>query len=68
MFLSKKIFFSNRKVSIVRLLCQLVPGTQDGFPEDDQQIYKAGPDPPNEEKYCDPSHWENHSDPPHWED
>jgi hypothetical protein len=49
-------------------ICQLVPGTQDGFPEDDQQIYKAGPDPPNEEKYCDPPHWENHSDPPHWED
>ena len=50
-------------------ICQLVPGTKDGFPDFDEQIkYKLGPDPPNCENYKDPPHWEDNSDPPHWDD
>ena len=41
-------------------ICQLVPGTKDGFPETDKPLcYSVGPDPPHSE--CDP-------DPPHRED
>ena len=49
-----------------RDICQLVPGTQDGFWETYEQPYESlqyqydiGPDPP---------HWQNDRDPPHWED
>jgi hypothetical protein len=50
-------------------ICQLVPGTGDGFQDIYQNIQcEAGPDPPNCEEYCDPPHWENHRDPPHSED
>jgi hypothetical protein len=46
-------------------ICQLVPGTKDGFPEDDGQTRcSTGPDPPWED-WDDPPHWEDHSDPPH---
>ena len=50
-------------------ICQLVPGTKDGFPDIYQQLqYERGPDPPAWENYCDPPHWEDNVDPPHWED
>jgi Putative transposase/Transposase zinc-binding domain len=49
-------------------ICQLLPGTQDGFPEDEWQV-DAGPDPPWEEVGT-PMHWEDHIyiDPPHYEE
>ena len=38
-----------------RDICQLVPGTKDGFPEMDEQFHcDIGPDPPHEGDYCDP--------------
>ena len=47
-------------------VCQLVPGTKDGFPDIDQQAHcKIGPDPPAPEETCDPPYWLDHSDPPH---
>jgi len=50
-------------------ICQLVPGTKDGFPDIDQQVcYEVGADPPYFEDNSDPPHWEDNSDPPHWED
>lgn len=50
-------------------ICQLMPGTKDGFPDVGKQIhYEAGPDPPIREDYCDPPHWQDNSDPPHWDD
>jgi hypothetical protein len=43
-----------------RDICQLVPGTKDGFPEMDEQFHcDVGPDPPHEEDYCDPPHWQD---------
>jgi putative transposase len=40
-------------------ICQLVPGTPDGFAEPEMQLfYDAGPDPPHKEEI----------DSPHWED
>ncbi|MBA2727897.1 MAG: hypothetical protein H0U49_06980 [Parachlamydiaceae bacterium] len=49
--------------------CQLIPGTQDGFPEMEVQLHwETGPDPPPIEEACDPPHWADHSDPPHWSD
>ena len=49
-------------------ICQLVPGTKDGFPEPDQQVHiEDGPDPPNWD-IIDPPHWQDNSDPPHWAD
>ena len=49
-------------------ICQLIPGTKDGFPEDEWQVECAtGPDPPWEEA-CDPPHWEDNTDPPHCEE
>jgi len=35
-------------------ICQLIPGTKDGFPEDE-----SGQDPP---------HWDDCSEPPYWDD
>ena len=57
-------------------ICQLVPGTKDGFPEINSQLHpETGPDPPWQENFDlpydgdtrDPPHWEDYSDPPHWE-
>jgi hypothetical protein len=43
-----------------RGICQLVPGTKDGFPEMDEPFqYYSGPDPPHEGDYCDPPHWQD---------
>ena len=43
-----------------RDICQLVPGTKDGFPEMDEQFHcDIGPDPPHEGDYCDPTHWQD---------
>jgi hypothetical protein len=43
-----------------RDICQLIPGTKDGFWEASEYVQPdIGPDPP---------HWQDHSDPPHWED
>jgi hypothetical protein len=42
-----------------RDICQLIPGTKDGFWEDVHVQYDVGPDPP---------HWKDDRDPPHWED
>jgi hypothetical protein len=42
-------------------LCQLVPGTADGFPEEYDLPHISGPDPPNYQ-------FEDYIDPPHWED
>ena len=50
-------------------VCQLLPGTEDGFSLEEVQIQReAGPDPPFIESDSDPPHWEDHSDSPHWED
>ena len=50
-------------------ICQLIPGTEDGFPQDEVQFHgEEGPDPPLLEIHYDPPHWEDYSDPPHWED
>ena len=50
-------------------VCQLVPGTKDGFSQDETLFQvEEGPDPPFLESHCDPPHWEDNSDPPHWED
>ena len=58
-------------------VCQLIPGTKDGFPDIDQQAHcKIGPDPPAPEETCDPPYWldysdpphQDYSDPPHWSD
>jgi len=49
-------------------LCQLIPGTEDGFAPDETQFQgEGGPDPPFLENHTDPPHWEDDSDPPHWE-
>jgi hypothetical protein len=49
-------------------ICQLVPGTPDGFPVEEWQIEcDAGPDTPWEET-CDPPHCEDNIDPPHPQD
>ncbi len=43
-----------------RDICQLIPGTKEGFWEASESVPSdIGPDPP---------HWQDHSDPPHWED
>jgi Putative transposase len=42
-------------------ICQLVPGSEDGFPEEYDSPHTSGPDPPD----C---HFEDNIDPPHWED
>jgi hypothetical protein len=49
-------------------ICQLFPGTEDGFYQD--EVYKTGPDPPlaNCEGSVDPPHWEDNADSPHWEE
>jgi hypothetical protein len=50
-------------------ICQLVPGTKDGFPEIDRSLhFDIGPDPPYLDNYHDPPHCDDSSDPPHWED
>ncbi len=49
-------------------ICQLVPGTKDGFPEDGVQIScNSGPDPPHCD-YSDPPHSDEYIDPPHRDD
>ena len=42
-----------------RDICQLIPGTKEGFWEDVSMQHCVGPDPP---------HWQDNCDPPHWED
>jgi len=42
-------------------ICQLIPGTVDGFPEECDLPYSSGPDPPE----C---HFSDNIDSPHWED
>jgi len=50
-------------------VCQLIPGTVDGFPVMEVQDHcDIGPDPPLQESYSDPPHWENNRDPPHGDD
>ena len=59
-------------------ICQLVPGTPDGFPQDIWQVdFDTGPDPPWEEmhdslyegeEYIDPPHEKEIVDPLHWEE
>jgi hypothetical protein len=40
-------------------ICQLVPGTVDGFPTiDDLRYFESGPDPPLNGDCIDPPHWE----------
>jgi hypothetical protein len=49
-------------------VCDLVPGTKDGFQDIEEQVhYDSGPDPPSTE-YIDPPHCEYECDSPHWED
>jgi hypothetical protein len=46
-------------------ICQLIPGTLDGFPKEIFYILEEqGPDPPFLETY-DPSHADDYCDPPH---
>ena len=46
-------------------ICQLIPGTADGFPEEAFYFQEErGPDPPFLETY-DPPHWDDNRDPPH---
>ena len=41
-------------------VCQLIPGTKDGFFDDRALIQgEVGPDPPFIDYSCDPPHWEN---------
>lgn len=50
-------------------ICQLTPGTEDGFPADIPEFCgEKGPDPPFADYYVDPPHWEDIRDPPHWGD
>jgi hypothetical protein len=52
-----------------REICQLAPGTPDGFPKIDELCrFESGPDPPHTEDYIDPPHREDHGDLSHWED
>jgi hypothetical protein len=53
-----------------RDLCQLIPGTVDGFPIEESQIHHWATiiDPPASENCHDPPRWEVNRDPPHWED
>src|ERR1700722_16116853 len=51
-------------------ICQLIPGTVDGFPEEgysNPPHWEGHRDPPHWESCSDPPHWEGCSDPPHWE-
>ncbi len=46
-------------------ICQLIHGTEDGFPQDETQFYEeGGPDPPFLKSNCDPPHWDDIRDPP----
>ncbi len=41
-------------------ICQLVPGTKDGFYEEEREVqYDCGPDPPDYDESCDSPHWED---------
>lgn len=52
-----------------REICQLIPGTEDGFPVDVSGFCgESGPDPPFVECCVDPPHWKDDRDPPHWID
>ena len=55
----------------------LIPGTDDGFPDEVTFYGESGPDPPSFENFIDPPQWEdcydaphqeNYIDSPHWED
>ena len=51
-------------------ICQLIPGTVDGFPELEVQTLRfmhLNPPLNIQEGYSDPPHWDDHSDPPHWD-
>jgi len=50
-------------------ICQLLPGAEDGFPEEISHLVlrEIGPDPPWQD-YADPPHTGCSSDPPFWED
>jgi hypothetical protein len=48
-------------------ICQLVPGTVDGFPDDRDQSYTSGTDPP-ECHFVEDYFSEDNIDPPHWEE
>jgi len=49
-------------------ICQLIPGTEDGFYNDTITFQtEGGPDPPFQD-YYDPPHPDDYSDPPHCED
>jgi len=51
-------------------ICQLVPETEDGFPDMISQVHpEIGPDPPWHDYVApDPPHWDDNNDSPHWED
>jgi hypothetical protein len=50
-------------------ICQLIAGTEDGFPPMESQTHcNIRPDQLSQESYSDPPHWENHCDPPHCEE
>jgi hypothetical protein len=40
-------------------ICQLVPGTIDGFPQAYDSLLTSGPDPPEFDDNIDPPHWED---------
>ncbi len=48
--------------------CQLIPGTQDGFPEMEVQLHWETGDRIHLplKRLADPPHWTDHSDPAHW--
>jgi hypothetical protein len=50
-------------------ICQLIPGTEDGFPVDIPEVCgENGPDPPFIECCIDPPHCDDDYDPSHWDD
>ena len=50
-------------------ICQLAPGTEDGFPEEIslEVHHEIGLDPPWQD-YADPPHWNSPWDPSFWEE
>jgi hypothetical protein len=71
---SASAYYSKASLSLITYvfnqldICQLFPGTENGFYQD--EVYKTGPDPPlaNCEGSVDPPHWEDNADSPHWEE
>ena len=50
-------------------ICQLIPGTEDGFyQEEGESCVERGPDPPFIESHCDPPHPDDYLDPLHWDE